>query len=101
MSNDFIDLGIFEELAAYQAMDDERIKKLLKGRYTNNLIAMAVARKDELDGLKGRMLEDLALLNGIATYKEKYLKINEQAKAREQRKQILNKIRDKLLCQKH
>jgi hypothetical protein len=94
---DFVDMSDMDRLRAYQRMNDRRIVELFKARYTNNLVAHLLAKGDEKEQMKGRVYEDLDILNSIENIEEHLLKINEYTEQQKEKRSILKSFKNKLL----
>lgn len=94
---DFTDMSDMERLRAYQKMKDLQIVKLFKARYTNNILAHLMAKGDEREQMKGRILEDLDILNSIENVDDNLIKINEHLEKQKMKRSALNTLKQKLL----
>jgi len=94
---DFADMSDMNRLKAYGKMKDPDIIKLFRARYTDSLVAMTMAKGDQLENLRGRILEDLNFLNSIENIDETLLNIDEHTKKQKQSRSILKELKNKLL----
>jgi len=97
--NDFTDVDDMERLRTYQKMKDLQIVKLFKARYTNNILAHLIAEGDEKKQMKGRVLEDLDILNSIESVDNNLLRINEHLEKQKSKRSMLENLKNKLIKQ--
>lgn len=93
----FDDIPEMEKLAAYQKINDKQILKLLKSRYTDALTGMVIAKGDEAENLRGRILELANLIDSAENINETLLKINEHKQKQDSKGRVLKTLKNKLL----
>ena len=87
-------------LHAYSGMKNERTLKLFKYLYTNLLASLAVAKKDEADLIKGRLLQVLGIIDSIETADDSLLRIRDIMEKRQSRSKVLESFKNKLMFKK-
>lgn len=95
---DFVSVTDMKRLEAYKRMDNEQTVSLLKAKYTDSFLATIVANSDEDRWmLKGKMLEDLDLINCIENIDSMLVNVNEFKEKLMNKNQTLKIYRDKLV----
>ncbi len=93
---EFEDIPEMERLKGYQKMSDPAILKLLKSRYTDALTGMVIAKGDEAENLRGRILELANLIDSAEHIEETLLKINEHSAKQKKKGSVLSELKNKL-----
>jgi len=97
LRNDFImEMSEVDILDAYNRMNTEKILRLLKYNYTNLLASLVIAKKNEEDIVKGRILQTLGMIDSIETAEDSLLHISEVMSRRQQRSKTLEGLKNKL-----
>ncbi len=94
---DFAEMNDMSRLKAYSRMKDPLVVKLIRARYTDNLIAMLMAKGDQLENLRGRVLEDLNFLTSMENLEENLYNIDEHTEQQKSKRSIFKQLRNKLI----
>lgn len=83
----FIDIKEKDKIVACLKMKDEAIETYFKSRLTDNIIYHTFCKKEEKDEIKGRINEDLDILNLIERASDDALEIESRAKKEKYRRE--------------
>ena len=83
-------------LHAWNNLNTESTLKLFKYQYTNLLASLALAKKDEEDLIKGRLLQILGMIDSIETAENSLLRIKEVMERKGKRSKVLETLKNKL-----
>lgn len=97
MRTDFVlEMSEIEMLGTYNRLNNESTLKLFRYLYTNLLASLAVAKKDEEDLIKGRLLQISGMIDSIETAEEALIKIEAIMERKAKRSKVLEEIKNKL-----
>ncbi len=83
-------------LSSYNRMNTPEIIKLFRYLYTNLLVSLTIAKKDEEDLIKGRLLQISGMIDSIETAEEMLVRIEEVKARKERRSNVLDNLKNKL-----
>uniref|UniRef100_A0A6H1ZKW8 Uncharacterized protein n=1 Tax=viral metagenome TaxID=1070528 RepID=A0A6H1ZKW8_9ZZZZ len=94
---DFSDMNDTHRIRTYIRLKDPDVVQLFRTRYTNNLLAHFMANENEREQMKGRILEDLDILNSIEHSEEMMVDIDKSLEYGKQKRSILEGLKNKLV----